>query len=224
MTPPTNIQVTTITFPEISLRVRDAHKLRGYFGNLFQEHAPLLSNHFADGSLRYKYPEVQYKVINNIPTLVGIQDGGELLVELFLKVKHLNIDGQDIEILSKNINRQAYPVGVDADLHRYRFQTLWMALNQTHHREYITQDETARQAKLKAILTGHILGFYKTVGHFLQRNERIMIQLDLTESQTQFKNQTMLAFKGEFTTNALLPDGIGLGKSPSRGFGTIIKQ
>jgi hypothetical protein len=31
----------------------------------------------------------------------------------------------------------------------------------------------------------------------------------------------MLAFAGTFTTNALLPEGIGLGEAVSRGFGTI---
>ncbi len=57
------IQTTTIRFPEIQLQARDAHKLRGYFGNLFKEHSPLLHNHFEDGSLRYKYSLVQYKII-----------------------------------------------------------------------------------------------------------------------------------------------------------------
>jgi len=30
-----------IRFPEINLRTRDAHKLRGYFGNLFKEKSEL---------------------------------------------------------------------------------------------------------------------------------------------------------------------------------------
>ena len=55
-----------IKFPEINLQTRDAHKLRGYFGNVFKEHSPLLHNHFEDGKNRYAYPLVQYKVIKNI--------------------------------------------------------------------------------------------------------------------------------------------------------------
>lgn len=217
------LQTTTITFPEIALKVRDAHKLRGYFGSLFAEHAPLLSNHFADGTLRYSYPQVQYKIIDNVPMLVGVKEGGDLLVELFLKIKEIDINGQTISVLSKDINRQAYPIGVSDDLHRYRFETLWMALNQENHKDYIKLTPDQQKAKLKAILTGHILGFYKAIDLFLQPHERIMVQIDLTEHSTQFKNQTMKAFKGEFTTNALLPDYIGVGKSPSRGFGTIKK-
>ena len=44
----TTIPLTTITLPEITLRTRDGHKLRGYFGELFREHSPLLHNHYAE--------------------------------------------------------------------------------------------------------------------------------------------------------------------------------
>ena len=50
-----------------------------------------------------------------------------------------------------------------------------------------------------------------------------MAMTTLQEKSTQFKGQTMLAFKGEFVINADIPDGLGLGKSVSRGFGTVNK-
>lgn len=222
--PQSTLNITKITFPEISLKVRDAHKLRGYFGNLFAEHAPVLSNHFEDGKLRYKYPEVQYKVIERVPTLIGIGEGGDLLIELFMKINQLIIDGQKFDVFNKNIARQTYKIGVDDDLHRYRFETLWMALNQDNHQKYINATaENEQKTLLKNSLVSHILAFYKGVGLFLETNERIMAQINVSEHETQFKNKTMLAFAGEFTTNALLPDGVGIGKSPSRGFGTINK-
>lgn len=34
----THLPLTTVTFPEIALRTRDAHKLRGYFGNVASLH------------------------------------------------------------------------------------------------------------------------------------------------------------------------------------------
>jgi hypothetical protein len=222
--PQSTIQITKITFPEISLKVRDAHKLRGYFGNLFAEHAPILSNHFDDGKLRYKYPEVQYKILDRVPTLIGVGQGGDLLIELFMKINHLIIDNQRFEVFNKNISRQTYPIGVDEDLHRYRFETLWFALNQDNYTKYINaESENECKAILKNCLIPHILAFYKGIGHYVEPTERILAQTNLTEHETQFKNKTMLAFAGEFTTNALLPDCIGIGKSPSRGFGTIKK-
>ena len=81
------ITQTMIRFPDLRFQTRDAHKLRGFFGNLFKEYSPLLHNHFEDGSLRYAYPLVQYKVVDNIPMLTGFGEGGRLLIDLFLKIK-----------------------------------------------------------------------------------------------------------------------------------------
>ena len=68
-----DIITTTITFPEINLQTRDAHKLRGYFGTLFREHSPLLHNHLESGETQYRYPLVQYKVIGQTPMLAWFQ-------------------------------------------------------------------------------------------------------------------------------------------------------
>src|SRR3989337_1593190 len=98
------IPQTLIRFPDIRLATRDAHKLRGYFGELFKERSPLLHNHFEDGSLRYKYPLVQYKVVNEVPMLVGLNDGAKLLTELFLKIQELNINGHTYPVFQKNLD------------------------------------------------------------------------------------------------------------------------
>jgi hypothetical protein len=39
--------------------------------------------------------------------------------------------------------------------------------------------------------------------------------------RTTLKGQTMVGFVGSFTLNLQIPDLLGLGKSVSRGFGTI---
>lgn len=62
---------TIIKFPEIELKTRDAHKLRGYFGKVFREHSPMLHNHFGNGCRRYAYPLVQYKLVGHIPVLAS---------------------------------------------------------------------------------------------------------------------------------------------------------
>jgi hypothetical protein len=217
----TLLPLTTITFPEIALRTRDGHKLRGYFGELFREHSPILHNHYEDGSLRYAYPLVQYKVLRNLPTLVGLKEGATLLAQLFLSIRELDLDGQLIPILSKHIHHEQALVGMSADLHRYRFDTLWMALNQDNYRDYRTRNETDQKAQLKRVLTNQILMVFKDIGLWLGPDDRILLHLSVEERTTQFKNQTMLAFTGEFTSNVILPDGIGLGKQVARGFGAL---
>ena len=218
------IPVTRIQFPEIRLKTRDAHKLRGYFGNLFKEHSPLLHNHYEDGRLRYQYPQIQYKVIRNIPTLIGLGEGGHLLPQLFLKIKHLDIDGQHYEVTTKNIEHKNIETGYSLHLQEYEFSTLWMALNQQNYEKYQKlPDQEARTAMLNSILTGHILGFLRSTQIELQDHERIMVKVAIQQKSTLFKEQKMVAFTGTFIANVLLPDSIGLGKSVSRGFGTIKK-
>ncbi|MBA3985467.1 MAG: CRISPR-associated endonuclease Cas6 [Flavobacteriales bacterium] len=216
------LQICRIKFPEIKLQTRDAHKLRGYFGNLFKEHSPILHNHYEDGRLRYKYPSIQYKVIDNVPTLIGINDGAELLPTLFLKIKELDINGQKFSINTKNIELKSEKAGYSNSLHEYKFTTLWMGLNQTNYTRYLKlKSEVEKQDMLNAILVGHVLSFFRNTGLELNANERLMAKVNVVEKSTQFKENKMIAFSGSFIVNALLPDEIGLGKSVSRGFGTI---
>ncbi len=236
----TLVPITTITFPEIALRTRDAHKLRGYFGALFKEHSPLLHNHLeseagADGAVdvkfRYAYPLVQYKVLDHIPTLVGLGEGATLLTQLFLQIRELTIDrsdkdglfplGETFPVLSKHIRHEQTPIGIADDLIEYRFETLWMALNQINYRDYRNYSEAEQQAQLKRVLTSQLLALFREFGLWLQPHERIMVRLSVEERTTQFKNQTMVAFAGGFLSNVILPDGIGLGKAVSRGFGSL---
>lgn len=216
------LQICRIKFPEIKLRTRDAHKMRGYFGNLFKENSPLLHNHYENGEFRYKYPTVQYKVLDNVPTLIGIAEGAELLPQLFLKINELDIDGKKISINTKNIEVNREEVGFSEDLNEYRFKTLWMALNQKNYPKYQNlKSDAEKQNMLNSIVVGHILSFFRNTGIELDRAERLMAKVDVSEKSTNFKQNKMIAFTGKFIVNAKLPDEIGLGKSVSRGFGTI---
>ncbi|WP_019989963.1 CRISPR-associated endonuclease Cas6 [Rudanella lutea] len=224
----TTLPLTTITFPEIALRTRDAHKLRGYFGDLFREYSPLLHNHLeADNDevkFRYAYPLVQYKVLDRVPTLVGAGEGAGLLAQLFLKIRQLRIDEADFPVLSKHIRHEQATLGISDDLIDYRFETRWMALNQANYRDYQRYTPDERQAQLKRILTSQLLATFREFGLWLEPTERVMVRLRTEEHTTQFKNQTMVVFSGGFTTNVILPDGLGMGKAVSRGFGTILKS
>lgn len=216
------LQISRIKFPEIKLKTRDAHKLRGYFGTLFKEHSPLLHNHYEDGTFRYKYPVVQYKIIDDIPTLVGIEEGANLLTDLFLKIKELDIDGRKYIIRSKNIESSQEEIGYCTTLKKYKFNTLWMALNQKNYPLYQDlKNPQDRQDMLNRILVGNILSLFRNCGVELKSGERLMTNATVREHQTNFKDQKMIAFAGGFVANATLPSSVGLGKAVSRGFGTV---
>jgi hypothetical protein len=214
--------ITYITFPEISLQTRDAHKLRGYFGRLFQARSPLLHNHWDDGRVRYAYPLVQYKVLRGLPTLCGLGEGAHLLVELFMQVQELNLEGVVYPLYAKNIETRQVALGLMPEPGGYRFESLWLPLNQENYHRYQGLDAAGRQAQLAAIACRNIQALYKACGYYLGPEERITTEVLVTPTMTRFKNQPMLAFNGTLRTNARLPDRIGLGKSVSRGFGAVV--
>ncbi len=211
---------TTITFPDLRLSARDGHKLRGYFSHLFGRQSDLWHNHELDGKPIYRYPLIQYKVVNRQPMLVGVGQGAPLLIKHFLEVQTIDIDGLTLPVHSKEVKSREMRIGVDAVTHRYRFENPWFALNQDNYQRFRQQSEGQQREHLCRVLTGHILALFKGVDHW--EEEQIHIgQLALEAVRAQFKNQPMMMFKGYFDCNVQLPDLIGLGKSVSRGYGTI---
>ncbi|MFN0203187.1 MAG: CRISPR-associated endonuclease Cas6 [Bacteroidia bacterium] len=222
----TTTHTTLISFPEISLLARDAHKLRGFFGNYFREASPLLHNHLEGGKLKYGYPLVQYKVLNKVPHLLGLNEGAELLRDLFLSMDKIEIEGQTFPVFAKNIRYQKEEIGIVEDLHTYHFETPWMALNEQNHALYLQYSEERQKDQIKGIAIRNLLNVLKDLGYPMSKEmPRVLASFRQTKQmETGFKNNKMLAFLGELTTNVLLPDYIGLGKSVSRGYGVICRE
>lgn len=211
---------TLIQFPEIQLQRRDGHKLRGYFANLFGEESDHFHNHDTAGKSIARYPLIQYKVVHGCPTVLGIGEGGKLLVERFLRMDHIDIEGLRIPIHQKNIQSKEMKIGVGASLFEYEFINPWMALNEKNYELFHSlEKEEEKTALLQRLLTVNMLHFFSAVPY--REEQQVLVKTDLHSLPVKFKNQNMLAFKGRFTTNVALPDYIGFGKSVSRGFGTI---
>ena len=96
-----------------------------------------------------------------------------------------------------------------------------MALNQENYRKYINTSITQRRELLHRILIGNLISMSKWMQYDVK--ERLYSMVDVKPVNVNFKNNKMIAFKGNFTCNFLIPDYLGLGKSVSRGFGTVLK-
>ncbi len=217
-------RITHLSFPELRLAARNAHHLRGYFGQLFREYSPLLHNHLEGGQLRYAYPLVQYKVIEGMPVLVGINEGATLLLDLFLQVQELHIAGQTYPLHHKGLQCREEEAGYAEELFTYRFCTHWMALNQQNYKEFVQLPAEQQKKRLDNLLRAQLLAVFKGMDVWLEPEQRILVQTQLQQKHTHFKDQRMLVFEGIFTTNARLPKWIGIGKAVSRGFGAIERQ
>jgi len=152
--------------------------------------------------------------------ILGLEEGGQLLIERFLRINEIDIDGLVFPVHQKNLKNEECLVGVRNDLMEYEFVNPWLALNERKYKEYINAESDAEKTDmLKRILITNMINFFTAVGH--REEERIMVSINLKPISVRFKNQEMTGFKGRFTTNVLLPNFVGFGKSVSRGFGTI---
>ena len=70
---------------ERPLRAGEAPALRGFFGRQFEDQV-LMHNHGPNDELVYQYPKIQFKVLDTIAQVIGINEGAELLSSLWLIV------------------------------------------------------------------------------------------------------------------------------------------
>ena len=205
---------------EKDLRSSQTPQLRGFFGRAFVEEVSL-HQHRPDGSVIYDYPRIQYKILNHTPLLLGLAEGSELLTRLWLEVDRTKIGMDELLVLESSIVRRAELLGETSELLKYHFLTPWLGLNQDNERRYRkAQSQKERATLLESILVGNCLSLAKAFGH------RVAARLQancgyLRPVCTSLKGMSMTGFVGAFQVNFLLPDRIGIGKSVSRGFGTV---
>ena len=202
------------------IRQHEAPALRGFFGREFEDEI-FMHNHNPDGSVIYQYPRVQFKVIDQTATLIGINEGSELLQRLWLSFDRTRFGDEQLQILEAQFETRSEQLAVPADPLEYRFVTPWLGLNQENFGVYTkTRNAHRRKDELSRILVGNCLGLAKSLG--IRFTDRIAADCSrLTSIKTTLKGQGMIGFVGRFTLNLTLPDHLGLGKSVSRGFGTI---
>ncbi len=84
--------------------MRDGSKLRGFAKKYsFEE---LMHNHGEKGPI-YRYPLVQYKVIDGIPTLVGLGEGANLILDIGICEEEINIEGTRFCLERAEINTES---------------------------------------------------------------------------------------------------------------------
>lgn len=198
----------------------DADKIRGYIGRKFIDDS-FLHHHTENNKLIYSYPVVQYKVIDSNPLLIGIKDGVESLWKVFDDMSELNLDNTAHEIFDKKSLLKQVHIGILDNQIPYSFLTPWLALNEKNYDKYQRLGSWANKKELlEKILIGNIISMSKSLGYTVPEPIKANIQ-NIKEIQTKLKGTPMLGFLGAFSVNFEIPDYWGIGKSVSRGFGTV---
>jgi hypothetical protein len=201
------------------LELYEASAIRGYLGRVFPEE-PLLHHHSDNNKLLYTYPRVQFKIIERKAHIVGIEEGVSVINNIKSKMDHLKLETNKIEFYAPELTVTTEKFGSTDKEHRYIFVTVWLALNEKNYHKYL--DLYQKEDILKRTIIGNILSMCKGLGYVVKDN--LKVKLSLEETSAKLKGIPMLGFLGSFAVNFEIPDYWGIGKSVSRGFGTIIRQ
>jgi hypothetical protein len=200
-----------------------AHLLRGCISHMFADEE-LVHNHDVESSQeRYRYPLIQFKIVNAMPLVVGIGRQAIAIVRrMAAQIKHLDIAGKHIAILHHTLEITADSFGVSQEFCRYTFLTPWIGLNSANYRRYCQATVQDKEITLKRCLIGNLLSVSKFLDYTV--STRLDATYSLETVPINLKGQTMVGFLGNFATNFYLPDFIGLGKSCSRGYGCCVEN
>lgn len=213
-------KTSIMTFESTEEFKTKASCLRGFFASKFNEYIEL-HNHNTDKFL-YRYPLIQYKFLQNKPFLVGINEGVDVLKEIFDEFEVIKLNGRQYEVTERIISIKKQDFGISKKIIFYEFMTPWLALNSENYNRYISASSNEERVQLlRRQLTGNLLSMSKGLGYTVP--EEIKCDIDLVKIDSKYKEQQFVSFNGSFMVNFELPDYLGIGKSVSKGHGTVRK-
>ena len=144
-----------------------------------------------------------------------------MVERLWREVDQARLGHEDLPVLEATLLRRRERLGESAEPFEYSFVNPWIGLNQANHVRYESAPtDSERQTILERVLVGNCLSLAKSFGH------QVAVRLTadagrLRSVPVRLKGVQMLGFRGTFRVNFKLPAWIGIGKSVSRGFGTV---
>jgi hypothetical protein len=212
---------STLLLNNVYLKPSQIHKFRGFVGNAFKDH-DLIHNHDEKGNPIYRYPLIQFKLIDKTPAIIAITDRAvSIFAEIFMKLDKIIIENTLMPVFEKDLKVEEVEFGYSDEIFMYEFASPWIGLNQKNFIKYNDAGREEKNEMLKRGMTGNILSMSKHLDCWLSKDQKIKIDHKLKEIKVNLKGKSMTAFNGIFKTNFCLPDYLGIGKSVSRGFGAV---
>lgn len=215
------IRIAVIQF-EGKLAEREIPSFRGAV-MAYADNDPLYHNHTEDAGFQFRYPLIQYKVLDGMPAIVGV-DAGALSLESLFSLGD-SFEWQIGPVMRQFIVRKKCPGYFLTDENvagsfRYSLHK-WMPFNRENFNVWQQTTGLAKKvALLDAILCGNILTLYKAFGVFFEREIHAEI-LELEQFTVTYKGVKMVAFDAVIETDIALPEHLGIGKGVSHGFGVV---
>lgn len=214
-----DLAIFRIEYSDCKLKNNEVEKLRGFFANTFRN-VKEMHNH-TDLGFNYSYPLVQYKALNNIPIVIGVGEGVTVLKEnnVFLE-DTLKIGKKKLASESQSISMLTEYFGTTDEMIEYSFETAYIPLNKESFDKYNNSSLLELHKDLESKIIGNIISMSKGLGY--QVEERLIVEHKLKPFKfIPVKGTKFMTFKGTFKVNFSIPDGLGLGRHISKGFGVV---
>lgn len=182
----------------------------------------LFHNHKSEG-LRYAYPLIQYKRIQNRAAILCLNEGTEVIGDFFSSYQPEFLIGNHPVTLQINcLNPVFFSIAqTETDTVTYQL-TRWLPLNTQNYQLYHKLAGMAERILfLEKILVANILSCTKGLKIHLDQQLVCKIQ-EITDSYpVVHKGVKFMAFNIVFSANITLPDYIGIGKNASMDCGIL---
>lgn len=231
--PAADLHTLSLTF-RLPLKHRQIEAFRGAFADMAGKANDYFHNHnnseTGSAEVLYRYPRIQYRVHNGMATVFGINEGAVALSKLAdsNQLEQFRMGGRHIPLQVSEMREVQHfkpKVMPRNQMQRYRIYR-WLPLNQANYTLYKAYDKlTDKGPFLENILKGHIVDFAENMGWEIPTNRKIKVVINDIDRVTKVNlfDTDMVAFDLVFSTNALLPDRIGLGRKKAFGFGWIFR-
>ena len=198
----------------------DGRAIRGFLGNLYRNRSEF-HGHLGD-KFTYKHPLIQYKVFGGSILVVGLKEGAYLL-KAVPGLKYIEIYYKKLTIIKQNVCNIFVPFGLRENMINYTFITPWIGLNERNYQLYIKLKEKKEDTRhmLNNILIGNILSMSKSVGYTVNSPLKVKSELEENTAIKIKEDVKLVAFKGEFETNFVIPEFWGIGGKVSLGYGSV---
>jgi len=213
------IKTLTAVF-DLKIYPRQLPAFRGAVAELAGWQNDLFHNHKGDDGLYARYPLIQYRIKNGRAAIFAMQEGVAALQD-FLMSGHttLKMQGRYYPMAVLRMAKQDYELRLAESPQAYKLFK-WLPLNPENYGAWQQcSDLVERIHLLERILSSQLVGFCACMDWRAPERVAASIQhLQLMEKVKAF-NVQMLSFNITYTSNLVMPEGIGLGKAVSHGFG-----
>ena len=195
------------------------YQVKGVFMRQYpdQDIIPMLDGSYRD---RYLYPRVQVKILNEQIYLIGINEGVESVMSLNEKLQSLDFGNITFDVEDTDLESASNQFTPSEKLIHYRFITPWVALNHMTGGKYKFLTNQDKPSYLNKLLGQNIIFLAREVGVDLTDNILTKVKVSSLFPKPVDDNKWG-AFMGEFKTNFILPNYIGIGNGITRGYGAI---